>query len=101
MAVKLFCTARSTSAPLPFHSKKQFPFWKIFFYNNGFPLKLVENQVENLLSKKLDFHQLTVTVPKKILYLVFPYFGHKSVLFVKALSKLITENFPYIEPKLI
>ena len=84
-----------------FSFQREVSFLKDFFHNNGFPLKLIENQVENFLSKKLDFHQLTLTVPKKPLYLVFPYFGHKSVLFVKALSNLISENFPHIDPKLI
>ena len=70
--------------------QKEVSFLKDFFHNNGFPLKLIENQVEKLLSKKLDLHQLTLTVPKKPLYLVFPYFGNKSVLFVKPLSNFIS-----------
>ena len=81
--------------------QKEISFLKQFFHNNGFPHKLFENQVEKFLSKKLDFHEITLTVPKKPLYSSFPYFGHKSVLLVKELSNLITENFPHIDPKLI
>ena len=52
-------------------------------------------------SKKLDFREITLTVPRKPLYSAIPYFGHKSVLLVKEISNLISENFPHIDPKLI
>ena len=85
----------------PLLLRKEILFLKQFFHNNGFPHNLFENQVEKFFPLKLDYHEITLTVPKKPLYSSLPYFGHKSVLLVKELSNLITENFSHIDPKLI
>ena len=76
-------------------------FLRNFFHNNGFPHNIFNSQLEKFLSKKLDFHEIVLTVPKKPAYFVLPYFGHKSVLLVKQLSHLISDHFAHIDPKII
>ena len=76
-------------------------FLRNFFHNNGFSHNIFNSQLEIFLSKKLDFHETFLTVPKKPAYFVLPYFGHKSVLLVKQLSHLISDHFAHLDPKII
>ena len=85
----------------PVFFRQEVSFLREFFHNNGFSHKVFNSQLELFLSKKLDFQQIFLTVPKKPAYFVLPYFGHKSVLFAKHLSKLILENFNHLDPKII
>ena len=86
------------STPLAF--KKELSFLKTYFYNNGFPTRLVESMYERFLGNKLDFHLIETTVPRKQMYFSLPYFGHQSVLFSMSLTNLIKEHFPHIEPRM-
>ena len=85
---------------LPLAFKKELSFLKTYFYNNGFPTRLVESMYERFLGNKLDFHLIETTVPRKQMYFSLPYFGHQSVLFSMSLTNLIKEHFPHIEPRM-
>ena len=87
------------SSPSSF--REEVSFLRSFFHNNGFPHQVFNSQLERFLSSKLDFQLAFSTVPKKTVYFVIPYFGHKSVLFTKHLSKLISEHFTHLDPKII
>ena len=76
-------------------------FLQNFFHDNGFPLQLVNAQIEKFLSKRLDFQPAISSASRKPLYFVLPYYGHKSVLLVKQLTNLISDFFPHVNAKLI
>ena len=73
-------------------------FIKSFFHINGYPSKLIKEQVESFISKKLDFRPSIPDVPRKPFYFTLPYFGHKSIQLSIQISKIIQENFFLLEP---
>ena len=73
-------------------------FIKSFFHINGYPSKLVNDQVERFVNNKLKFEPPTPNVPRKPFYFTLPYFGHKSVQLSIQVSKLIQENFNQLDP---
>ena len=81
--------------------RKEISFLRNYFFKNGFPHRIFNFEVERFMNRILDSPVITLTVSKKPLFVSIPYFGHKSVLLVKELNKLISENFLHIEPKLI
>ena len=81
--------------------RQEISFLRTHFSMNGYSHKIFNNQVEKFMNKMYDFPDISSTVPKKPLFVSIPYFGHKSILLVKEISVLISENFPHIDPKLI
>ena len=48
-----------------FSLQNELLFLKKFFFQNGFPKRLFEQQTEKFLSKKLDYHQIFLSAGKK------------------------------------
>ena len=78
--------------------QQEITFLKNFFFNNGYPKTLVENQTENFMSKKLDFMPAVTTVNRKPFFYKLQYYGHKSVLFNIEVSKLISQFYYHLNP---
>ena len=79
----------------------EFEFLTNFFSNNGFPKSLVQTMINRFLNHKLTKSSPVLTVRKKTLYFVLPYFGHTSVQMKISLCNLIGEYFPQIDPQII
>ena len=73
--------------------RKEVSFLKSLFFINGFPRKLIDEQVEFFMNKKLDPPPTVITVPKKPFYYKLPYFGHKSIILAIQITKIINENY--------
>ena len=96
----LFNRAYNISSNL-LHFSLETEYIKRLFFSNGYPMTLIEGILSKILSSKTDPQIPVLTAPKKPAYFVIPYFGHKSVSLKIELTKLISEYFPHIEPKLI
>ena len=81
--------------------REEIAFLKNFFHSNGFPKQLFEQQTEKFFAKKLDFQQTAYSVDKKPMYFSIPYFGHKSVLLSMELTKLVSNYFYHLNPKMV
>ena len=75
----------------------EFSFLKIFFRNNGFPQFLIESSIKKFLSSKFENSQSVITVPKRNLFISFPYFGSQSDKLIQELSSTLCKYFPSID----
>ena len=79
----------------------EFEFLTHFFSNNGYPKSLVQSTINRFLNHRLTNSSPVLTVCKKPLYFVSPYFGHTSVQMKISLCNLIGEYFPQLDPQII
>ena len=84
---------------LLFH--RELEFIKQLFHNNGFQKNKIESIINDFLNKKYSNIQAPISVGKKPLYAIIPYFGHLSIQMKIEMSKLISEYFPHLNPQLI
>ena len=85
----------------PLALRNEIAFLKDFFHSNGFPKQLFQQQTEKFFAKKLDYQQTFQSVDKKPMYFSLPYFGHKSILLSMELTKLVSNYFYHINPKMV
>jgi len=80
-----------------FNMHKEFEFLKEFFYNNGFPLGLINFYIRNFLDK--IFQSNVPPGPTNFtseLYFSLPYFGYQSEKLRKELLQLLSKFYPSI-----
>ena len=77
----------------------EFNFLKNYFKCNSFPAKLVDNQIKRFVNKIYE-KEIISTVPKKVIYLRFPYFGYVSENIRKKLLPLLNRKFGHIDFKI-
>ena len=76
-------------------------FLKDFFRNNGFPRHLIESVIKGVLDKIFISSSPPPSVPKLEKYIVLPYFGAKSVNLQRDICDLLTQYYPYMNPKIV
>ena len=62
--------------------------------------KKIDSTVYDFLDKKYSNTTEIISVKRKLLYSVIPYIGHLSVKTKIEMYKLISENYPHIDPQL-
>ena len=72
--------------------------WK-FFQNNGFPTKMFDFHVKQILDGQYTTIPSDFIMPKLTSCLVLPYFGAQSHSMQKDLTDLLTSLYPYLDPK--
>ena len=70
-------------------------FIKQLFHNNGFQKSKIDSLIYDFFDKKYSNITEIISVKKKPLYAVIPYFGHLSVKMKIEMTKLISEYFPH------
>ena len=74
---------------------------KGLFVSNGFPKQVFELQTEKFFNHKLDPKDTIYSVDRKPFFIPFQYFGHKSIIYKNELTKLISQYFFQINPKIV
>ena len=78
----------------------EFNFLKDYFRVNSFPEKMVNNQIRKFINNVFDKKEKLITVPKKVIYLRFPYFGYINDNIKKDLLPLLNKKFGHIDFKI-
>ena len=71
-----------------------------YFKTNNFPLNIVYKQIKSFLNKLYEPKELQIIVPKKRLYIKFPYFGYISEKIKDDINKLLTKYFSHLDLRL-
>ena len=74
----------------------EFQFLKKYFFNNGYPKELIDNEISNLLNKKFSKKDNIYTVPKLKMYISMPYLGKQSLKMKFEILKYLQDMYPYI-----
>ena len=79
---------------------KEFEFLKVFFFNNGYPIFLINRIIRKFLDEKFsDFEKPESNT--EIIYSILPYFGPQSLKLKKELLAVFRKYIPNYEIKLI
>ena len=71
-------------------------FLKTFFKNNGYPQYIIDRYIKKFLNS-IKKDKITIfDVPKKVMYITLPFFGHQSEKLKKELDKSLSNLYPYI-----
>ena len=77
-------------------------FLKSFFLNKGYPKQLIESVIRHVLDKVFSPRVPTAMAPKKLeKYFVLPYFGNKSISLQNDIISLLSQFYPYLNPKIV
>ena len=81
---------------------QEFDFITKLFFLNGYPKNLIRSIINKVQSKNnITTPDLSTDVPKKTVYYVLPYFGHKSVVFKSNLMRIVSKYFSAIDVKFV
>ena len=72
-----------------------------FFYNNSFPKQIVLKEIRVFLSKLYDPNRIRITVPKKKIYISFPFYGYISEKLKNEINILVNVRFPQLDLRLV
>lgn len=79
----------------------EFDFLKRFFLNNGYPLKLINNEIKLFLDNIFQKKSIVSTVPKLNMYIKMKYLGKHSDKMKMEILKLIDSMYPYLKLNII
>ena len=79
---------------------KEFEFLKVFFFNNGYPIFLINRIIRKFLDEKFSNFEKPES-NTEILYSILPYFGPQSLKLKKELLAVFRKYIPNYEIKLI
>ena len=71
----------------------EFNFLKEFFFNNGYPLSLLNSQIKKFLHKQF-LQPTSASDNREKVYISFPYFDHQSETMKCELNKLLVKYIP-------
>jgi hypothetical protein len=78
-----------------FHNELEF--LRNYFANNGYPKFHIESIIKKHLNSIYQPNPKQTTVPKNIIYVIFPYYGEISLKLERSLNNIIGKYFPQIE----
>ena len=84
-----------------FNIHSEFQFLKEFFLNNGYPVNLIDRQINKFLNKIYVKKPETATVMKQLIYVSLPYFGPSSEQMKKELNKCLSKFYSTINFKIV
>ena len=84
-----------------FNFHKEVTFLKNFFKDNSFPVLLVEKCIKKFLNKIYTTVQPIQTVPKKIVYVSFPYLDYMTGKLKNELVSILNSRFPQLNVRLV
>jgi hypothetical protein len=73
---------------------------KNYFCSNGYPKFLVESHIKRFLNTLYERVETVLTVPRKNIYISFPYYGSNSLKLDKELKHLLSKFYPQINLKI-
>jgi len=89
-----------SSSYINFHLEIEF--LRQYFVNNKYPIYLFDNVVSKFLESKFKTNHVSIsTVPKKIYYLKFNYYGYQSLKFRNCLKRILSGYFPHVDFRII
>ena len=71
-----------------------------FFHNNSYPKQLIFKEIKIFLNKLYHHDPSNITVPKKMIYISFPYFGYISEKLKNEIHLLVDKRFPHLNLRL-
>ena len=74
---------------------------KEILLKNGYPKKIIDACVFKFLNKFLEPKSVTLTVPKKELFIVLPFIGSMSGVIKTGLSKALQKRLPFCKLRVI
>ena len=75
---------------------EEIEFLKHFFIKNGFPIKMIYNEIKIFFNNLYD-KKVISTVPKLCLFAKMPYLGKHSEKLKFELSQLLNSKYPFVE----
>ena len=79
----------------------EFGFIRSYFKDNGFPVRMVSNNINQFLSKIYEPPVKFLTVEKLRKYIVLPYFGVQSEKLKRDLRASLAKFYPYLDGNII
>ena len=80
-----------------FDMSKEFEFLKHFFLNNGYPLKLFENELLKYLNNIYKPSSKISTVPKKPFFISLPYYSKLTESTYHSMRTVLSDIYPHID----
>ena len=74
---------------------------KEILLKNGYPRKIIDACVFKFLNKFFEPKPVTLTVPKKQLFIVLPFMGNMSGVTKTGLSKALQKRLPFFKLRVI
>lgn len=87
------------SSYLNFHIENNFLI--NFFHSNCFPKYLIYKEIKLFLNKLYDRCEPKSTVPKKKIYISFPFYGYLSEKLKNEINILVSRRFPQLDLRMI
>ena len=72
-----------------------------FFHGNSYPKHLIFKEIRIFLNNVYSNRVPSITVPKKVLYISFPYFGYVSEKLKNEVHCLVNKRFPQLDLKMV
>ena len=72
-----------------------------FFNNNSYPRHLIFKELKLFLNNVYNRKVINLTVPKKLIYISFPYFGYISEKLKNEIHWLVSRRFPQLNLKIV
>ena len=87
------------SSYINFHTENNFLI--DFFYNNSYPKQLIFREIRFFLAKLYNQNKIKITVPKKKIYISFPFYGYISEKLKNEINTLVNMRFPQLDLRLV